>query len=223
MRKALEIGGFVAAAVLIVFGVVAIVMGVNGRSTVNNSLSHEYIVAGSDMTPSAIKAEAQKAGIASSVKQWPTIDIAGKTIDTGPEAQAMAQYMHIHALEATGGFTYAQMGIYTAKPGTPKAQVEPGGGTSNAEFAAIDPTTKQPVQNGARQVWISETALTSALNMSQLASQISLFGIVVGIALLLTGFGFAILAGAGALRNPETVLSFAKSSKAKKTPAVPVA
>ena len=40
------------------------------------------------------------------------MDIAGKTIDTGAEAQAMAQYMHIHALEATGGFTYAQMGIY---------------------------------------------------------------------------------------------------------------
>ena len=194
MRKTLEIGGFVAAAVLIVFGVVAIVMGVNGRQTVNNSLSHEYIVAGSDMTPSAIKAEAQKAGIASAVKQWPTMDIAGKTIDTGAEAQAMAQYMHIHALEATGGFTYAQMGIYQAKPGTPKSQLMVGGGTDNAQFAAIDPTTKLPVQNGARQVWISETALTSALNMSQLASQVSLFGIVVGIALLLSGFGFAILA-----------------------------
>ena len=223
MRKALEIGGFVAAAVLIGFGVVAIVMGVNGRQTVNNSLSHEYIVAGSDMTPSAIKAEAQKAGIASAVKQWPTTSIAGKTIDTGPEAQAMAQYMHIHALEATGGYTYAQMGIYQAKPGTPKSQLEVGGGTSNADWALVDPTTKQPVQNGARQVWISETALTNALNMSQLASQVSLFGIVVGIALLLTGIGFGILAGLGALRNPETVLSFARRSKVEKTPAVPVA
>ncbi len=223
MRKALEIGGFISAAVLIVFGVVAIAMGVNGRHTVNNSLSHEYIVAGSDMTPSAIKAEAQKAGIASAVKQWPTMDIAGKTIDTGAEAQAMAQYMHIHALEATGGFTYAQMGIYTAKPGTPKSQLMAGGGTENPQYAAIDPQTKQPMQNSARQVWISETALTSALNMSQLASQVSLFGIVVGIALFLTGVGFAILAGVGALRNPETVLSFAKKSKVKKTPAVPVA
>jgi len=222
MRKALEIGGFVAAAVLIAFGVAAIVMGMHGRNTVNSSLSHEYIVAGSDMTPSAIKAEAQKAGIASAVKQWPTMNIAGKTIDTGPEAQAMAQYMHIHALEATGGYTYAQMGIYQAKPGTPKSQLMAGGGTDNTEFAAIDPTTKQPVQNGARQVWISETALTNALNMSQLASQVSLFGIVVGIALLLTGIGFGILAGLGALRNPETVLSFARRSKVEKTPAVPV-
>ena len=223
MRKTLEIGGLVAAAVLIAFGVAAIVMGVNGRNTVNNSLSHEYIVAGSDMTPSAIKAEAQKAGIASAVKQWPTMAIGGKTIDTGPEAQAMAQYMHIHALEATGGFTYAQMGIYTAKPGTPKSQLEAGGGTSNAEFAAVDPTTKQPVQNSARQVWISETALTSALNMSQLASQVSLFGIVVGIALFLTGIGLGILALGGTLRNAEPALSFGRKSKLEKTPAVPVA
>jgi hypothetical protein len=225
MRKAFEIGGVVAAVVLVAFGVAALIMGVNGRNTVNNSLSHEYIVAGSDMTPSAIKAEAQKAGIASTVKDWPTMDIANQTIDTGPEARAMAQYMHIHALEATGGYTYAQMGIYTAKPGTPKSQLEPGGGTSNAEFAAIDPTTKQPVQNGARQVWISETALTSSLNMSYMASQISLFGIVVGIALFLTGLGFGILAIGGALRNPETAFAFLhRSDKAdSKAPAVPVA
>ena len=222
MRKAFEIGGLVAAAVLIAFGVVAIVMGVNGRQTVNNSLSHEYIVAGSDMTPSAIKAEAQKAGIASAVKQWPTTDIAGKAIDTGPEAQAMAQYMHIHALEATQGFTYAQMGIYTAKPGTPKAELMPGGGTDNSAYAAVDPNTKQPLQNGARQVWVTETALTTALNTSYMADQIGLFGIVVGIALLLTGFGFAILAIGGALRNPATALTFLRRSNPK-TPAVPVA
>jgi hypothetical protein len=223
MRKAFEIGGMVTAVVLVAFGIVAIIMGVNGRNTVNNSLSHEYIVAGADMTPSAIKAEAQKAGIASAVHQWPTMDIANQTINTGPEARAMAQYMHIHALEATGGYTYAQMGIYQAKPGTPKSQLEPGGGTSNSEFAAIDPTTKQPVQNGARQVWISETALGNALNMSFMATQLSLFGLVVGIALLLTGLGFGILAVGGALRNPETAVKFLRRPAHHKTPAVPVA
>jgi hypothetical protein len=223
MRKALEIGGFIAAAVLIVFGVVAISMGISGRQTVNKSLSNEYIVGSSDMTPSAIKAEAQKSGVVSAVQQWPTQSVANQKIDTGAKARVMAQYMHIHALEATGGFTYAQMGIYTAKPGTPKAQLMVGGGTDNAQYAAIDSQTKQPVQNGPRQVWVSETALTNALNMSYMASQLGLFGIVVGIALLLSGFGFAILAGAGALRNPETVLSFAKKSKLQKTPAVPVA
>ncbi len=222
MRKAFEIGGIVAAIVLVVFGVVAIAMGVQGRNTVNSSLQHEYIVGSSDMTPSAIKAEAQKAGIASAVKQWPTKSVANQKIDTGAKARLMAQYMHIHALEATGGYTYAQMGIYTAKPGTPKAQLMAGGGTDNTAFAAIDPNTKQPLQNGARQVWVTETALTAALNMSYMASQIALFGIVVGIALLLTGIGFGILAVGGALRNPETVLKSVRHPKAK-TPAVPVA
>ena len=63
MRKLLQIGGFVSAAVLIVFGVVAIVMGVNGRSTVQNSLKQEFIVGSPDMTPALIKAEATKAGL----------------------------------------------------------------------------------------------------------------------------------------------------------------
>jgi hypothetical protein len=222
MRKFFEIGGLVAAAVLVVFGAVAIAMGVNGRSTVNKSLSNEYIVGSADMTPSAIKAEAQKAGIASSVKEWPSESVANQKIDTGAKARAMAQYMHIHALEATQGYTYAQMGIYTAKPGTPKAQLMPGGGTDNTQYAAIDPNTKQPLQNGARQVWVTETALTTALNTSYMASQLGLFGIVVGIALLLTGFGFGILAIGGALRNPQTALSFARRSHSK-APAVPVA
>jgi hypothetical protein len=222
MRKLFEFGGLVAAAVLIVFGAVAITMGVNGRSTVNKSLSNEYIVGSSDMTPSAIKAEAQKAGIASAVKQWPTENIANKKIDTGPEARQMSMYMHIHSLEATGGFTYAQMGQFTAKPGTPKSQLMPGGGTSNPAFAVVDPKTKQPVPNGARQVWVTYNALGTALNTSYMAAQLSLFGIVVGIALLLTGLGFAILAIGGALRNPQTALTFLRRSRTQ-TPAVPVA
>ena len=37
MRNVFRIGGFVAAVVLIAFGIVAIVMGVNGRSTVQKS------------------------------------------------------------------------------------------------------------------------------------------------------------------------------------------
>jgi hypothetical protein len=223
MRKAFEIGGFIAAAVLIAFGVVAVVMGVNGRNTVNNSLSHEYIVGSSDMTPSAIKAEAKQAGIYSAVTDWPTKSVANQKIDTGDKARAFAGYMRIHALEASGGLTYAQMGRFVAKPGTPAKFTDGQGATSIDKYAVVDPKTKQPVENGRRNVWVTETALTTALNTSYMASQLALFGIVVGIALLLTGIGFAILAGAGALRNPETAISFAKKSKLDKTPAVPVA
>jgi hypothetical protein len=56
---------------------------------------------------------------------------------------------------ATGGFYFSQMGIYTAKAGTPKAQLLVGGGTDNASFAQIDPTTKQPIQNTARNTWVT--------------------------------------------------------------------
>jgi hypothetical protein len=40
-----------------------------------------------------------------------------------------------------------------------------------------------------------------------MAEQLALFGVVTGVALLLSGFGFAILAIGGALRNPQTALS----------------
>jgi hypothetical protein len=222
MRKYFEFGGLVAAVVLIVFGAVAITMGVNGRNTVNSSLSHEYIVGSPDMTPSAIKAEAKQAGIYSAVKDWPTKSVANQKINTGDKARTFAGYMRIHALEASGGLTYAQMGRYLAKPGTPAKFTDGQGGTSIDKYAAVDPKTKQPVDNGRRNVWVTETALTTALNTSYMASQLGLFGIVVGIALLLSGFGFAILAIGGALRNPQTAMSFLRRSRTK-APAVPVA
>jgi hypothetical protein len=222
MRKFFEIGGLVAAAVLIVFGAVAITMGANGRNTVNKSLSNEFIVGSSDMTPTAIKAEAQKAGIASSVKEWPTKDVANQKINTGDKARAFAGYMRIHALEASGGLTYAQMGRFVAKPGTPAKFTDGQGATNIDKYALVDPKTKQPVDNGRRNVWVTETALTTALNTSYMASQLGLFGIVVGVALLLSGFGFAILAIGGALRNPQTAIAFLRRSTPK-APAVPVA
>ena len=60
MRKVFEIGGVVAAAVLVAFGVAAIVMGVNGRTTVRDSLKLEQIVGSSDMTPAAITAGGER-------------------------------------------------------------------------------------------------------------------------------------------------------------------
>ena len=51
MRRAFEIGGLAAAAILIAFGAVAIYMGVNGHSTVRSSIKQEKIVGSGDMTP----------------------------------------------------------------------------------------------------------------------------------------------------------------------------
>jgi hypothetical protein len=195
MRKSLELGGFIAAAILIAFGIGAIVLGIDGRSTVHSSLKQEQIVGTPDMTPQAIAAEAKQAGLKGVV--LPTKSIAGQAVDNGSKARTFAGYMRIHALEATGGLTYSQMPRYATADGK---------GTNNAAQAQKSPKG-QPLDNPARAVWINETALATALNASYMASQVALFGIVVGIALLLTGLGFAVLAAAGALRNRETPIS----------------
>jgi hypothetical protein len=196
MRKVFEIGGLVAAAVLIAFGVAAIVMGFNGRSTVQNSLKLEQITGTPDMTPSAIAAEAKKAGLPATVK-LPTQSVAGEAINTGARARVFAEYMRIHTLEATGGVPYAQMPRYATADGK---------GTNDPTKALQ--SNGAPVDNAARNIWVTETALTTALNTSYMAEQLALFGIVVGFALLLTGVGFGILAIGGALRNPDTALTW---------------
>ena len=136
-RKLFEWGGFAAGAVLIAFGVVAIIMGFSGRSTVTDSLKQEKIVGSADMTPALIAKEAKDAGL-TNIANMPTVAVAGQAINTGPRARAFASYMRIHALEATGGYTYAQMGRFQAKPDAPKAQLAVGGGTDNPQFALID-------------------------------------------------------------------------------------
>ena len=92
----------------------------------------------------------------------------------------------------------------------PRYATANGEGT-NEEAKALKSAKGIPVDNPAREVWIQETALATGLNTSYMASQVSLFGIVVGIALLLSGFGFAILSIGGALRNPDSVLRFRRA------------
>jgi hypothetical protein len=191
----------IAGVVLVAFGVVVIALAAKGHSTVTDELKQQQITGSPDMTPEAIKAEAAKAGLKNVT--LPTCDVAGQPIDDGNSARCFAQYMNVHALEATGGYTYSQMGIYTAKPDAPKSEVLPGGGTNNVQDAQMDPATGQPVQNGSRQVWVTETALSTALNMSYMATQLSLFSLVVGIALILAGVGFLILTLSGALTHKE--------------------
>lgn len=198
-RKLFEWGGFAAGAILVAFGVVAIVMGFSGRATVSDSLKLEKITGTPDMTPALIAKEAKEAGLTN--VDLPTVAVAGKAINSGPRARAFASYMRIHALEATGGYTYAQMGRFAAKPDAPKAQLAVGGGTDNPQFALIDAASKQPVANGARNLWVTETALTTALNTSYMADRLGLFGIVVGVALLLSGIGFIVLAFAALHRK----------------------
>jgi hypothetical protein len=110
--------------------------------------------------------------------------IPGQKVDTGSEAREFAAVMRKHTLEATGGQTYAQMGRFLDENGKP---------TSDEAAAAKDPKTGQPVENGLRNMWVNETALTTALNTAYFAESVATFSIVMGIALLLTGVGFLVL------------------------------
>src|SRR5215208_6760931 len=114
----------------------------------------------------------------------PDSTIPGQKVDTGSEAKAFAAVMRKHTLEATGGQTYAQMGRFLDKSGQP---------TNDEKAAAINEQTGKPVENGLRNMWVTETALTTALNTAYFAEQVALFSIAMGIALLLSGIGFLVL------------------------------
>ena len=69
---------------------------------------------------------------------------------------------------------------------------------------------------------MTATALSTALNTSYMAEQLALFGIVVGIALLLSGIGFAVLAVGGTLRNPDPAFKLFGRKSPKTAGATPV-
>jgi hypothetical protein len=191
-RRIWEIGGFVAGAVLIVFGVVAIFMGVSGFNTTRDAIKDEGITFGTADDPA----------VAEHAEQW-----AGEQVTTGDQARAFAKIIRTHALEGTGGLTYSEMGRFVAAddPDDPA-------GTSDEEAALTD-EEGNPVSNSARNTWVTATALTTALNVSYMAERLAVFGIVVGVALLLTGVGLVILAFAVFGREPEAAAQQAPSTQ----------
>jgi hypothetical protein len=159
MQRLTRYGGIAASIILIAFGIGAVYSGIDGRNYVHNNLAAEKIVGTPDST------------------------IPNQKVDTGTEARAFAKVMRKHALEATGGQTYAEMPRYLGKNGQP---------TNDEKAAALTPKGT-PQDNPARNIWVTQTALSNALNMSYFAEQVALFSIIMGAALLLTGVGFGVL------------------------------
>ena len=160
-RKPFVLGGILASIVLVAFGLASLVIGIQGRQEVSDTLARENIVGTVDST------------------------IPGQVVASGSQAKAMADVMRKHTLESSGGLTYSEMGQYATPDGAAK-------GTSDITLALKDANGK-PVSNPVRNLWVTETALTTALNTSYFASQVGLFAIVMGIALMLTGVGFGVL------------------------------
>ncbi len=110
--------------------------------------------------------------------------VANEKIDTGQEARDFAAGMREHALSDTGGLTYAEMPRFLDEKGKP---------THDEAAAAVDPKSGEPVSNPARQLWVTETALATALNTSFFAENVANFSIVIGFVLFLAGIGFLVL------------------------------
>src|SRR5687768_5549830 len=87
--------GIVASVILIVFGIGATYMGIDGRDRVRDDLAREMIVGTDDSS------------------------IAGQKVDTGSEAQTFAATIRKHTLESTEGQTYSQMGRFLDESGEP--------------------------------------------------------------------------------------------------------
>jgi hypothetical protein len=173
MKQVFAYGGIAASLILIAFGIGAIAIGIDGRNEVRDAIAEQNITA----TPDA--------GELTNGKLEP-----GQPIKTGAEAKAFADVMEHHALESTEGKRYAEMGRFLTADG---------GETSDEALAAKDPKTGRPVENGLRNLWVTETALSTALNTSFFAERVAMFSIVMGSALLLTGIGFLVLTLGGAL------------------------
>ena len=195
-RKIFQYGGVIAGVLLIAFGFGALGMSIDARGTVSDEVQRENIVGSSDMNPADTEAALAEAGLTGIAV--PNCDVADQPIENGADARCFARYLRIHALESSGGLTYAEMGRFLAAD-----DPENLAGTSDAEAALLD-EEGNPVPNTARNTWVTATALATALNVSYMAEQLALFGIVVGIALVLAGVGFIVLALGGALRVPAT-------------------
>ena len=114
-----------------------------------------------------------------------TPDSSVRTSWSTPAARPRPSPGHAQApSRATGGQTYSQMGRYLGKDG--KA-------TNDEKLAAVDAKSGKPVDNPLRNLWVTETALTTALHSSYFAESVATFAMVMGIALMLTGAGFLVL------------------------------
>lgn len=162
-RKLFFVGGLLSSLILAGFGAAMIFVGYSGINEVHDTLRQENITTPADSSD------------------------PGKLVEDGATARVQADIMREHVLKSSGGLTYAQMGSYqlASDPKDPK-------GTNDKTLAAKD-ASGNPIANPVRNTWVTETAMTTALNTAYFAENVGEFAMVTGVALILTGGGFAVL------------------------------
>lgn len=114
----------------------------------------------------------------------PDSTIPNQKVDTGKEAEAFAAVTRKHTLEATGGKVYSEL---------PRAVYKDGGKPVPEEQADAALKSGEAINNPQRDLWLNQISLSTALNTAYFAESVSLFAIVMGFALLLTGVGFGVV------------------------------
>ena len=187
LRRMFWLGGMAAGVLLVVLGAIWIWQGASARSEVHDTISREQIVGTPDMSPATFEGEVEGVEI-------PACDVAEEEIDTGAEARCFADWMRVHALEGTGGRTFSQMGRYLDADGQE---------TNDPAEAAKDPKSGQPVTNGARDLWVTQRALATGLELAFVGEQISLFSIATGIVFAIIGIGLLVMLTIGGVLSPR--------------------
>jgi hypothetical protein len=180
LRRPFWAGGITAAALLIVAGGIWVWMGADARAEVHDTITREQITGTPDMRPGGIETDV--------VDDLPTCDVADKAIDSGSRARCFAEYMRVHALESTGGRTYSEMGRFLDADGKE---------VFSEDEAATNPETGRPVENPARQLWVSQRALATGLELAYVGEQVSLFSIATGALFVVIGIGLLVMLTVG--------------------------
>ena len=164
MRRLLFVLLAAASVGLMAGGVYALTQAISGRNEAKAKLVEEKIVTTEDA------------------------EIPNTPVTDHQTAHAMADVIQKHALELTGGLSFAEMGRYVsaANPDDPA-------GTSEESEALIDEATGRPVSNPIRALSLQAVTLRSALLSSALAFHLAELGMGVGVFLIaagLMGVGF---------------------------------
>lgn len=163
----------IALGVITIFaGIYALLQGANAKSDVRDKLADQNITLTDDAAEIVEGAE------------------PGALVDDPTTAEAMAEIINAHALEATGGLTYSEMGRFATENGEPA-------GTNDPEQAATGPNG-QPLPNPARNTAFQAAALQTSLYSSFMGFKVAdfvqgfgLFAVAVGIFMVFAGVAFS--------------------------------
>jgi hypothetical protein len=182
LRIALPYVAILLGVITIGAGIFAITQGASAKSDVESKLQDQNITLPDDAAEIVEGAE------------------PGAVVDSPDEAEQMANVINSHALEASGGLTYAEMGRFATEDGDPA-------GTNDPEEAAVGPNG-QPLPNPARNTAFQAAALQTSLYSSFMGFRVAdfvqgfgLFAIAVGIFMIFAGVAF--LGAAKALFGDE--------------------